>query len=80
MSKPSLDVHCPRCGSPSWRFGRDPKTGLQKHRCKSPACGYQFIPGRPLQPRKYPKVNCPKCGANMGIFNLSFPTTGIMHL
>jgi len=68
MSKPPLDVQCPRCGSNTWRFGRDPQTGLQKHRRKGPACGYQFVPGRPLRPRKYPKVTCPKCGANMGIF------------
>lgn len=68
MSKPTLDTHCPRCGSPSWRFGQDPKTGRQKHRCKNPACGYQFIPGRAPRARQYPRVTCPKCGAGMSIF------------
>lgn len=68
MSRKTPEVRCPRCASATWRFGREANTGMQKHRCKSAECGYQFVPGRPPRPKKYPKVTCPKCGANMSIF------------
>jgi len=68
MSKATTYLSCPRCGAATWRFGRDTKNGWQKYRCKNPQCGYQFAPDRPPRPRKYPKLVCPRCGANMGIF------------
>lgn len=65
----STDVRCPKCHSATWKFGSDPATGLQKHRCKNlKACGHQFIPGRPPRQKKYPSFICPKCGSNMSIF------------
>jgi transposase-like protein/DNA-directed RNA polymerase subunit RPC12/RpoP len=68
MSRTSPDVRCPRCGAEVFRFGRDPNSGFQRYRCKNAACRRQFVPERPPRPRKYPKVICPKCGSDMGIF------------
>ena len=68
MSKEPAHVRCPSCAGPVHRFGRDPLSGLQRYRCKGPGCRRQFVPGKPVRLRKYPKVICPKCGANMSIF------------
>jgi len=68
MSREPIEVRCPSCAGPVHRFGRDPLSGLQRYRCKDPGCRRQFVPGKPVRVRKYPKVVCPKCGANMSIF------------
>jgi len=60
--------NCPKCNSSVFCFGLDPKTKLQKFRCKNPSCHYQFVPGKPPRTKKYPSFTCPKCGANMSIF------------
>lgn len=71
MSGKPQDVCCPRCGCVDLhRFGKDPATGLQRFRCKNAVCRRQFVPGKPTRPRKYPKVICPRCGSNMGIFKI----------
>ena len=68
MSTVLGNVSCPRCGGPTVKFGRDPRFREQRYRCQNPACRRQFVPTRPPRPRKYPKVVCPKCGANMSLF------------
>lgn len=67
MPEPSV-LRCPKCRASSlWKFGRDPKTGEQKYRCKK--CLYQFVPGRPMRQSRYaPLPVCPRCGARMGVF------------
>jgi len=62
-------VKCPRCGSDTYRFGRDPQfRNNQRYQCKNQDCRRQFTPGRPKRPKKYPTANCPKCGGRMSIF------------
>jgi transposase-like protein len=68
MSDAAGDVRCPRCDSPVYRYGRDPRNRKQRYRCKNASCRHQFAPGHVRPPRKYPKVVCPRCGANMSIF------------
>jgi hypothetical protein len=68
MTRISNDVLCPRCGGPVFHFGKDPASGLQRHRCKDSTCYRQSVPGRPTRARKYPRIICPKCGSKMGIF------------
>lgn len=59
-------IACPRCKNQQLhKFGRDPKNGKQKYRCKK--CRHQFVPGH-LRQRKYPTLLCPKCGSPMDIF------------
>ena len=59
-------VCCPRCKADAlWKFGRDPKSGKQKYRCKK--CLHQFVPGQRRE-IKHPVLYCPKCGARMWIF------------
>jgi len=65
--KVSKNVCCPQCQGPVYRNGKEPKTGLQRYRCKDSNCKKQFVPGRPNR-RKYPKIICPKCGSNMSIY------------
>ena len=62
-------ILCPLCGSDTYRWGHPAgERHLQRYRCKNPDCLRQFTPGKTLRLKKYPKVPCPKCGANMTIF------------
>lgn len=62
-------VKCPKCESQTWKYGTDPLSKKQKHRCKDLCkCGYQFVPDRPPRIKKHPSFTCPKCGSNMSIF------------
>ncbi len=61
-------IFCPKCKGTTWKFGKDPHTGLQKFRCKNPSCRHQFIPAKPKSPKKQPKISCPTCGSPMHIF------------
>lgn len=54
-------LSCPRCGASYqflYLFGHD--GGYQKFRCA--LCLRQFAPGKPLKPKKKPKLLCPVCG------------------
>jgi transposase-like protein len=69
MSKTSkvCQLRCPRCKATElWKFGRDPKTAEQRHRCKK--CLHQFVPGRPKRPTPEILLACPKCAAPMHAF------------
>lgn len=61
-------VICPLCKSDTWKFGKDPHSGLQRFRCKNPSCKRQFVPGKPLRIKEKPHVFCPRCGSRMHIF------------
>lgn len=62
----NFNISCPDCfNNDLQKFGFDPKTNLQKYRCKS--CGRQFtlaslMPKSKKTKSKYP--NCPICGAS----------------
>ncbi len=64
----SSQIRCPKCRAASlWKFGRDPKTGEQKFRCKK--CLFQFVPGRPMRQSRYaPLPVCPRCGDRMDVY------------
>ena len=54
-------LSCPRCGASYqflYLFGHDGE--YQKFRCA--LCLRQFAPGKPLKPKKKPKLLCPVCG------------------
>lgn len=56
---------CPKCLSFNLtRFGKDPKTGKQKYRCKD--CKYQFVEGKiPSKTRDLNLGICSKCGKKL---------------
>ena len=62
----TASITCPRCRARSlWKFGREPRSGEQKYRCKK--CLHQFVPGRRRE-RKYPTLVCTRCGAPMHFY------------
>lgn len=63
------DIFCDHCGSNNLRkYGKDPKTHLQKYQCK--ICLKQFVPGKQKSLsacRKHIHGNCPLCGGRLDI-------------